>query len=371
METLFGSGATAMLSWLLLIGAVTASIANIAAGHLGDQWLLKHGNRRGLIAIGLVVTIVSFLPLALATQITSLAMAIGAFQIGLNLTLSPTLAVLADHIPLAQKGMIAGFIGAAVPLSALGTSALGWAFPFDANFALYLSAAIVLICVAPLIIFWGFTPLSQPDASHNLRKIPQYSNYTHSLALLWLARLLVQLSACFVLLYLFLHVMRLIARDAAWQRENATDVIAIISLLGAIGAVPVAVLTGKLSDRLARRQTILIGALLVLFVSLVLLGGNPAPLTFGIAFILFQVGLAAYLSVDTALVAQQISYHPKRGKILGIMNLTNTLPAILAPLITLNLLLVVGREVPYNMIYNISAVGLLAAIAAVHRSRIV
>lgn len=371
VESLFGAGAAAMLSWLLLIGAVTASIANIAAGHLGDTWLRRHGNRRGLIVIGLVLLISSFIPLALATEITELAMAIGAFQIGLNLALSPTMAVLADHIPVVQKGTIAGFIGAALPLSAVGTTIVGWAFPVDDNLALYLAAAIVLICTAPLIILWGFEPIRPPAASSDVGTIAYSSTAIHRLAMLWLARLLVQLSASFVLLYLFLHVVGLIAQNAVWQGQNATDIIAIVSLLGAIVAVPAAILCGRLSDRLAARQTLLICALLVLFLSLALLGSNPAPLRFGIAFVLFQVGLSAYLSVDAALVAQLISEHPKRGRILGIMNLTNTIPAILAPLVTLNLVITVGNKVPYNLIYILSAAGLLTAIAAVHRSRLV
>ncbi len=369
IESLFGSDAATVLSWLLLVGAVTASIANIAAGHLGDRWLKRHGNRRGLIAIGLVVLIFSFLPLTLATRPTSLIVAIIAFQIGLNLAFSPTMALLTDHVPVVQKGVIAGLIGAALPLSALGTTVLASVFPVDANMAFFASAAFVLICVAPLLVHWGFEPVSQLDASRDYSMKRHSSGSFRSLALLWLARLLVQLSASFVLLYLFLHVVGLSAQNAAWHGESATDIVSIISLVAASVAVPTAVFAGRLSDRLTARQTMMIGAALLLSLSLYLLGSNPAPWTFGIAFTLFQMGLAAYLSVDTALVAQLISHHPKRGRIIGIMNLTNTLPTILAPLITLQLLSLVGREIPYNIIYMLSAAGLLAAIPAVHCSR--
>jgi MFS family permease len=371
VETLFGASATTTLSWLLLIGAVTASTANIVAGHLGDQWLRKYGNRRGLIAIGLTVLIFSFLPLALANEPTSLTMAIIAFQIGLNLAFSPAMAVLTDHIPIAQKGKIAGLIGAALPLSALGTTLVGWAFPVDTDLAFFASAAFVLICVAPLLVRWGFESVRQSDASRDFGMRRHSSASFRSLALLWFAKLLVQLSASFVLLYLFLHIAGLIAYNPAWQGESATQTISIISLLAASVSVPTAVFAGRLSDRLIARQTIMIGAVLLLSLSLLLLGSNPAPLTFGIAFIFFQVGLTAYLSVDAALVAQLISHHPRRGRILGIMNLTNTLPAIMAPLVTLKLLIVVEREMPYNMIHIISAAGLLAAIAAVQRSRLI
>jgi hypothetical protein len=60
----------------------------------------------------------------------------------------------------------------------------------------------------------------------------------------------VQLSASFVLLYLFLHVAGLIADDAAWQNQSATHFVSLFSLLGAAMAVPIAVVNGRLSDRL-------------------------------------------------------------------------------------------------------------------------
>lgn len=358
-----------MLSWLLLVGAVTASLANIAAGYLGDQWLKRHGNRRGLIAIGLALLIFSFLPLALATDQTSLIMAIIAFQMALNLALSPTMAVLTDHIPVAQKGTIAGLIGAALPLSALGTTVLGWAFPADTNTAFIASTVIVLFCAAPLLLYWGFAPTNQSVTQHDSPPKRHFSVSVHSLILLWLARLLVQLSASFVLLYLFLHVVGLIEHNVAWQNERATNIVSIVSLLGACVAVPAAVFAGRLSDQLTARQTIMIGAALLLSFSLMLLGMSPAPLIFSMAFILFQVGLTAYVSVDAALVAQMVSHHPQRGRILGIMNLTNTLPTILAPLITLKLASTIGSVVPYNLTYILSAVGVFVAVIAVHRSR--
>lgn len=59
-NTLFGPDAASALSWLLLAGAVTASIANIAAGFLGDRWVKHRGSRRSLIGVGLAALICSY-----------------------------------------------------------------------------------------------------------------------------------------------------------------------------------------------------------------------------------------------------------------------------------------------------------------------
>lgn len=353
----------------MLVGAITASVANIAAGYLGDKWLMRHHSRRGLIAIGLVLLIFSFLPLALATGTTSLIIAIVIFQTALNLSLSPTMAVLSDQIPFDRKGAIAGLIGAALPLSALGTSVLGLAFPIDTNMAFFAAAVFVLICAAPLLVCWGFPPVGKPDNSPDLGMRSRLPTDFRGLALLWIARLAVQMSATFLLYYLFLHVVGQIAQNTAWRDESASDIISIISLLGAGIAVPAAIIAGKLSDQLAARKTVMIGAALLISFSFTLLGNNPAPLIFGTAFILFHAGLAVYLSVDTALVAQLVSQHPQRGKTLGIMNLANTVPAILVPFVTLEFTRLVGREVPHNVIYTASAIGLFGVVAALYRYR--
>ena len=108
---------------------------------------------------------------------------------------------------------------------------------------------------------------------------------------------------------------------------------------------------------------------LVLALSLVVLGSRPSPQLFVVAFVLFQLFLSAYLAVDTALIAQLTGHHPRRGAILGAMNLTNTLPAVLAPLLTLQAMSLAGGEMPYDLIYKVCALGLLVATIAVLRSR--
>jgi ABC-type transport system involved in cytochrome c biogenesis permease component len=56
---------------------------------------------------------------------------------------------------------------------------------------------------------------------------------------------------------------------------------------------------------------------------------------FFIGYVLLQTALAAYLSVDTALIAQLVTGHPRRGLLLGVMNLSNTFPSIIVPVIAL------------------------------------
>lgn len=369
MATLFDHHAASALSWLLLAGALTASIANIAAGFLGDRWVRRFGSRRGLIAIGLVALTCSYGLLAFATQLRWLIPAVIGFQVGLNLALAPTMALLTDHIAMTRTGTVAGWMGAALPLSALGTATLGLAFPADDNAAFFAIAIIVAACVLPLLIFWGFAPAARCPRLTGSASEPDGTAPIRDLALLWLARALVQLAAFFVIFYLFLHITGLIAGDTAWRGHSATRIVSVLSLAGAVAAMPAAVVGGSVSDGLRARQKVMALAALVMLLALLVLAGGLSPWLFGSAFIVFQLGLAAYLAVDTGFVAKLVSNHQRRGAILGVMNLTNTLPAILAPVIILQILSLSGRALPYDMIYILCALGLLASIVAVLRCR--
>ena len=79
----------------------------------------------------------------------------------------------------------------------------------------------------------------------------------------------------------------------------------------------------------------MIAAALVAAGALVVFAKAPSwPLLMG-AYVVFQAALIVYLAIDSALVTQLLRGHPRRGTVLGLMNLTNTLPAIILPLITL------------------------------------
>ena len=86
------------------------------------------------------------------------------------------------------------------------------------------------------------------------------------------------------------------------------------------------------------------------------------------AFVLFHVGLTAFLSVDSAMVAQLLSNNERRGELLGFMNLTNTVPSILVPALTL--LSVRSNPVPdWSIAFAVAGVLAIAAAAILSRIR--
>lgn len=334
IDRLFGPEAPFVLSIVLIAGAITASLGNIAAGRIGDRWLARHGNRRGLIGWSLPALLASYGAIAAAETAPGLIAAIVAFQLSLNLVFAPTMALLADHIAAGRRGTIAGAMGTALPLAALATGALGWLFADDSNAAFAVLAGLVALLVAPLPLQWGLGQAVGSAVGHDpVPPVPTHSG--NALYRLWLARLLVQVTAAFVLNYLFLRLSGLIAAKPAWAGLSATEEVARLSAIGGMAAIAGAAGSGWVSDRFGSRRGLLMAAALALALSLAALAAPSSPGPSLLAFALFQLALSAYLTVDSAWVAGLVAGSERRGFVLGLMNLTNTLPAILAPALTL------------------------------------
>lgn len=333
VELLAGGDAATALSWILLFGALAASVSNIAAGVFSDRWLERNGSRRGPVILGLAMMAAGYLGLAAANSLLVLTAAIIAFQVGLNATMSPVSALLTDYIPNAEKGRIAGLANAALPLSSAAIAPLVWVFPRDSSAAFLLVGAIAVACCIPMVALWPFRLAAQVAPALPLPDPIVSSAVRRDFALAWLARMLMQLGAAFIIGYLYVFVM---ARFGATQAPASVGSrLGVLSLAATAIATLSALASGQISDRLGARRLPLAIAAIVAGLALAVLGALPGWIPFIAAYALFHAALAGFLALDTALVAEMLAAHPRRAALLGVMNLTNTVPAVLAPGIAL------------------------------------
>lgn len=333
VEAIATGDPTQLLSWTLLCGAVVAGVAHIFAGHVSDGWYRKFGSRRLLILLGAAALALAYLLLAFAREATWLFAAIIFFQLALNCAFAPLGALLADYFPDQSKGGMAGLMNAALPASGLVVLLIGWLFPRDGAAGFLLTGALATLLIIPLLVRWPF-PFLPVKADNAVPQLSERNAIRSDFVIAWVARFLIQLGASFIFGYLYVYVDFTLAGG---QRE-ATEVSRVIAYLSgpaAIIALVATIMAGRISDARGKRRGPLSVAALVFAAGLTGLAIGPGLAGFLIAYALFQVGLAAFLSVDTALVAQLVAPDPHRGALLGVMNLTNTLPAIFAPLLTL------------------------------------
>jgi MFS family permease len=372
VEALAGDAAPTYLSILLLGGAVIATASHVAAGAVSDRWLARHGSRRTPIIGGMVMLALAYVLLALAPNMLGLAMAFGAFQIALNAAFAPLGALLADYFPNQQKGWMGGLMNAALPASVGAISAIAYAFPQDNAAAFLLIGIVSLILMFPLIVRWPFAAIIEEKSDKSRTAIPaQEQALRRDFLMAWMARLLIQIGAAFVLNYLYLYLAGSPVASAFDADDNASDILAFLSWPAALLAIAATLLAGRASDAIEQRKRPLIGATMLFGLSLVTLAIYPAPFGFLIAYAVFHASLSSFLSIDTALVAQLVAGRQSRGTLLGVMNLTNTIPAFIVPLLALLAFSGQALQPVLGVIFVCCAFGALASAACITAIRTV
>lgn len=341
------------LSILLLAGGVTASVSHILAGRWSDRWIKRHGNRQAIIGLGLSLLLATMAWLALARSFAMMLGAIVAFQFALNLMFAPLGALLADHIPDRAKGRVSGWLNSSLPLSNGGTFLAAFIYPHDGAGGFFVIMAMVAIAIVPLVAIWPFDALVARPSAREVDPAPLF--VPRDFVRLWNARLAIQIGAVFIVNYFYLFLTTRVAAEQSARQMGTLALVALgASFVSSLGA-------GYWSDVWQCRRPPMITAAVTAASGLLILSSQPAWPLVVIGFMLFHVGLTSFLAVDAAMVAQLLGASQRRGELLGYMNLTNTLPSIVVPVLGLT---VSGRPDFGSWSLVFAAAALLAFIAA-------
>jgi MFS family permease len=123
------------------------------------------------------------------------------------------------------------------------------------------------------------------------------------------------------------------------------------------------VIGGRLSDRMGRRKPLVIISSAVIAAAALILAFAPTWPGALIGASVLGIGFGCYLAVDFALITQVLPTALNRGRDLGVINIANSLPQVLAPLIAYPFVAFWGG---YVALYVAAAViGLLGAVFVV------
>lgn len=315
----------ALLGWAVLGGAVVASVANIAAGWLSDWHWRRTRSRRLPIAAGLLLLALAFAAIHRAVDRTTLLVAIGFWQVALNLMFAPMVAVMADEVPDAQKGRVSGLLGISHPIGVLSAAAVTVPlFPTEGTrFAANVALAALLI--VPFLLFARERGAGGGGAQIGAEAAAVVRG---DLIRAWIARLAMQVAGNGLTAYAFFHFADRWrgSGDAAGPVAQAMAIVTAVVVVATIVA-------GRWSDRIGGRKPFLGGATLLVIAGLIGMavasGFMGAVVGYGIA----QTGLSVFLALHSALAMQMLPSPETRGRDLAVLNLTNTLPACVPPLL--------------------------------------
>ena len=320
-----GEDRIAVFTATVIAGALAASISNVLFGWLSDRSVARGGGRRKWIALGLAGLAASFALVAWASTPAGIVAAILCFQTAVNAMLAPMFAVMADEVPDTQKGLAGGLIALGSPLAAavaamMAALSIGGE-PWQLGFIL----AAVLICVMPLLLAPSRPVAPTAPAPAEARLLGR------DLAVAWAARLLVQVAGNVLSLYLVYYFASI---DPATPASKSLGRLSQLMTAAYLLPLPVAVLAGRWSDRIGRRKPFLLAFAALAAVGLAGLALARDWNWAATAFALYAMGSSAFLSLHSGFAMQLLPDPRHRGRDLGLINLTNTLPALLGPLLT-------------------------------------
>ena len=324
----FGGDALNVLAYAAFAGAIAASCANIFFGWLSDvtKW------RRPWIAAGMILSSLLMASMPYATSVTALIGMIIVWQLCLNMMLAPLGAWAGDTVPDAQKGLLGGLLAFAPAFGALSGTIItlqGLATAPERHFAI---ALLVIVLVAPVLFVVRPVPMPELQTDYAADQQNQIARRRSKAdaARMWLARLLVQIAEASLFAFLLLWFRSV---EPSFGENDIANIFTVVLCT----AVLFAIIVGRWSDRTGRP---------ILPLAICALAGAGGLSVMAIAstltiallgYFIFGLASSIFLALHSSQTLRVLPSAKHRGRDLGVFNLTNTVPSLIMPWLTLAL----------------------------------
>lgn len=350
ITALQGTEDVAALARVTFFGAIVASLANIAFGMLSD----RSRSRAPWIFLGLIISTTLLVAIDRASSLTEVIIFIMIWQVGLNMMLAPLFAWAGDCVPHEQKGLLGGLFGLAPALGAISASLVTWETLVDPQHRLWIVAIIVAVLMLPMLVLGRERERFELTQPVERREVPEdeAARSRATVYRMWLARFLVQIAEAGLFAFA-LFWLRSLAEDI--HENTAANVFSVILII----SVPFSLILGRWSDRHRRPILPLVLCAGIASVGLAIMA-TALELTVAIAgYVVFGIAATIFLALHTGQTLRVLPLPQTRGRDMGIFNLTNTVPSLVMPWLTLSLVPSFG----FSSLFALFAV--LAAGAAV------
>ncbi|MFE9532546.1 MFS transporter [Streptomyces sp. NPDC006691] len=341
------------------LGAAVSMVANPVFGALSDRTTARVGRRIPWVVTGGVGGVAGLLVLAWAPDVAVMAAGWCLVQLALNASFAALTAAVPDQVPHRRRGLVGGWLGVSQVAgilvgTALATAAGGIAAGYGA------CAAFSLLAIVPYVLMRRDAPLqagTQPPFHWrefvrgfwiDPRRFPDFG-------WAWLTRFLMNLSYSISTMYLLYYLT-----DAVHYAGDADTGVLILTALDAVTLLGTVVISGIWSDRTGRRKVFVVWSGLVISAATLLLAVWQTWTGAVVASLVLGVGYGVYTSVDFALLTDVLPSAADRGRDLGVINVANALPQVLAPAVAAP---VVSHLGGYGVLYALAgAVGVAGSV---------
>ncbi|MEU8938386.1 MFS transporter [Streptomyces goshikiensis] len=356
---------TSTLALVTGVGAAVSMVANPVFGALSDRTTARVGRRVPWVVAGVAGGAAGLLLLSRAASVTAVIAGWCLVQLALNAAFAALTAAVPDQVPRRQRGLVGGWLG----VSQVGGILVGTALATAAGgiTAGYLAcAAFSVLAAVPYVLMRRDVRLSPAD-----RPALQWRTFLTGFWIdprhhpdfgwAWLTRFLMNLSYSISTMYLLYYLT-----DAVRYEGDADTGVLILTALNALTLLSTVVVSGIRSDRSGRRKAYVIGSGLVITAATLLLAVWQTWTGAVVASLVLGIGFGVYTSVDFALLTDVLPTAEDRGRDLGVINIANALPQVLAPVIAAP---VVSHLGGYTALYALAGFLALAGSVLVRRIR--
>jgi MFS family permease len=244
-----------------------------------------------------------------------------------NALLAAITAVVPDRVPVSQRGVVGGWVAISQVLGALVGTALATSVG-GIGLGYVACAVFLVLSVVPYLLRSGDTRLVERPrlvVSQFLRGFWISPRRYPDFGWAWLTRFLFNVGNALGTLYLFYYLQDEVRID------DADTGVLILTAIYSVCVLVTAIGCGKWSDSVGRRKIFVTGSGLVMAVAGIVLAVWPTWPGAILGAIILGAGFGVYLSVDFALLTQVLPNAHDRAKDLGVINIANSLPQVLAP----------------------------------------
>lgn len=348
----------AILSLVTACGASVALVANPLFGALSDRTVSKMGRRSPWILAGAILGAAALLMLSGATTVGLMLVGWCLLQAGANAAYSAVTAAIPDRVPERRRGAIGGLAAMGQTMGILLGAVVGFVISGNITVGYIICAVALVLGVIPYVLrpndpvlpresrtpfkllefirgFW-INPLRHPDFGWA-----------------WLTRFMMNTGNQMTIVYLLFFLTDVV------HLEDPAGGVLVLTGTYAVMVIISAVLLGPISDKSGKRKVFVSGSSVVVACSalIIALTQNFTGAIIGAAVL--GLGFGAYLAVDFALLTQVLPSAKSRGKDMGVINVANSLPQVVAPMLAFLAVTMLGG---YTALFLVAAaIGLLGA----------
>ncbi|WP_307849462.1 MFS transporter [Qaidamihabitans albus] len=346
-------------------GALVALVANPAIGLLSDRTSSRFGRRHPWTVAGALLGACGLGILSLAGDVVVMTLGWCLVQAGLGGMLATLTAALPDRVPVRQRARVGGFVGISQMLGTVAGAVLVTVVVTSLSGG-YLACAFVVLTGA--VVF----AVRTPDAVLP-RAFRPAGRWWTAIAGLWVSprrqpdfawawgcHFLIGLGNALGTLYLLFFL-----GDAVRHPDPDTGLLVLMGLYGAALTVG-ALVTGRLSDSSGLRKPYVLVSCGLMATAALLLVVSQTWTAALVAAPLLGVGFGTYWAVALAILTQVLPAAADRGKDLGVVNVANALPQVVAPLLAT---VILARTGGYPGLFTASAAATLCAGVLITRVR--